>query len=480
MLWLYCDILLVYADHFTAEVSTMAYNAEGTKKDLATTFPCISAMKDNAEIIVGFLTDTDPQICRTAKQFVKLLALYDGPAIAVKAVCHYIRESKDDKHLWHLVDLIGMLEMKFSTILEDSLQIICLKSDQSHSNNVSSLAKKDSTYCLRRWKNMLKLIKTETLASRGEKFPIKYKLCTVIRENLGAFIPLLDIRESGFSLTESSIILEILAKIPEVTQKSKFGSLLALSRHLVELLFRALSVSTKDGESVNHTEKVKNISNISKLLNELAEHQAIQNDSLRSLIQYMVYPESKKLFMPRVIGNPKLNYSAFDFDLMENESDEDDDNEFQPEKFSMYVSLMRENQTRSATLNVAGAHATTFHSGKLLKNGVKNWSALPKVVIHENCDSDVNFELFLSVILSVCTARTGGSSNSIGGVDWNEGETVELSSNPKEKGQLVSIEAMKRVALLLVEIVSPDVMFNGLPWPDEDCARVFKHYLILL
>lgn len=28
------------------------------------------------------------------------------------------------------------------------------------------------------------------------------------------------------------------------------------------------------------------------------------------------------------------------------------------------------------------------------------------------------------------------------------------------------------LALLLVEVLSPDVMYNGLPWPDEDFCKV--------
>lgn len=33
------------------------------------------------------------------------------------------------------------------------------------------------------------------------------------------------------------------------------------------------------------------------------------------------------------------------------------------------------------------------------------------------------------------------------------------------------------VSLLLVELVSPDVMYNGLPWPDEEFTkvRIFKN-----
>lgn len=35
------------------------------------------------------------------------------------------------------------------------------------------------------------------------------------------------------------------------------------------------------------------------------------------------------------------------------------------------------------------------------------------------------------------------------------------------------------VSLLLVELVSPDVMYNGLPWPDEEFTKViFIAYII--
>ena len=44
----------------------------------------------------------------------------------------------------------------------------------------------------------------------------------------------------------------------------------------------------------------------------------------------------------------------------------------------------------------------------------------------------------------------------------------------QEQQQLsdASKEASKQLALLLVEVVSPDVMYNGLPWPDEDFIKV--------
>ena len=33
-------------------------------------------------------------------------------------------------------------------------------------------------------------------------------------------------------------------------------------------------------------------------------------------------------------------------------------------------------------------------------------------------------------------------------------------------------EGAKQLALLLVEMVSPDIMYNGLPWPEEEFIKV--------
>jgi hypothetical protein len=40
----------------------------------------------------------------------------------------------------------------------------------------------------------------------------------------------------------------------------------------------------------------------------------------------------------------------------------------------------------------------------------------------------------------------------------------------------VSLDAITTVSLLLVELISPDVMYNGLPWPEEEFCKVFYTY----
>ena len=47
-------------------------------------------------------------------------------------------------------------------------------------------------------------------------------------------------------------------------------------------------------------------------------------------------------------------------------------------------------------------------------------------------------------------------------------------SNNRERDQAreKSKEATKQLSLLLVDLVSPDIMYNGLPWPEEEFTRV--------
>lgn len=39
-----------------------------------------------------------------------------------------------------------------------------------------------------------------------------------------------------------------------------------------------------------------------------------------------------------------------------------------------------------------------------------------------------------------------------------------------------TLDAVTNLALLLVELLSPDVMYNGLPWPEEEFCKVLSVY----
>lgn len=43
-----------------------------------------------------------------------------------------------------------------------------------------------------------------------------------------------------------------------------------------------------------------------------------------------------------------------------------------------------------------------------------------------------------------------------------------------------TLDTVVSLALLVVQFVSPDVMYNGLPWPDEDFTKVKYSKFVLL
>lgn len=46
------------------------------------------------------------------------------------------------------------------------------------------------------------------------------------------------------------------------------------------------------------------------------------------------------------------------------------------------------------------------------------------------------------------------------------------SENSENKITDLSLDSMTLLSLLLIQFVSPDVMYNGLPWPDEEFSKV--------
>lgn len=82
--------------------------------------------------------------------------------------------------------------------------------------------------------------------------------------------------------------------------------------------------------------------------------------------------------------------------------------------------------------------STVFHAG-IIGEGKRKVAAAAL----ENETTKENSLIFVSILFKVCD---------------------EVTVMPKE-------ETYKQLALLLVDLVSPDVMYNGLPWPEEDFTR---------
>lgn len=109
-------------------------------------------------------------------------------------------------------------------------------------------------------------------------------------------------------------------------------------------------------------------------------------------------------------------------------------------------SLLMQNRNFCSSVTLPQRHSSVFHAG-IIGNGIRNrhnQDSKPEYA-HDYSDEEIrsNINLLLDTLSLCCSINTNG---------------------------------MTQLALLLVEIVSPDVMFNGLVWPDEEFVKVFHFY----
>uniref|UniRef100_A0A023GBS5 Integrator complex subunit 5 C-terminal domain-containing protein n=1 Tax=Amblyomma triste TaxID=251400 RepID=A0A023GBS5_AMBTT len=109
-----------------------------------------------------------------------------------------------------------------------------------------------------------------------------------------------------------------------------------------------------------------------------------------------------------------------------------------------FVHLLEENQKFATCINFPQSHSSIVRVG-LIGSGLRSVDPPPAIARQEVA---LNKQLLLEAITACCALRNDRPSRT------------------------PPVAGMKVVALLLVEMISSDVMFNGLPWPDEDFLKV--------
>ncbi|XP_020294482.1 integrator complex subunit 5 isoform X2 [Pseudomyrmex gracilis] len=105
--------------------------------------------------------------------------------------------------------------------------------------------------------------------------------------------------------------------------------------------------------------------------------------------------------------------------------------------------LLQQNHKQVTSTMLAQRHSSVFHAG-VIGHGPRRLP--PENLIQEEI-INLNTMLLIDVIKACCSSQGSGQNS-------------------------VNLDALTMVSLLLVELVSPDVMYNGLPWPDEEFTKV--------
>ena len=71
-------------------------------------------------------------------------------------------------------------------------------------------------------------------------------------------------------------------------------------------------------------------------------------------------------------------------------------------------------------------------------------------------------------ILAVCSCHRNTLAHNTSAPDARNSP----SPGKEEKKKQLSSHIAKFLALQVIELVTPDVMYNGIPWPEEDFAKI--------
>lgn len=217
----------------------------------------------------------------------------------------------------------------------------------------------------------------------------------------------------------SDAVVELLS-ICVNPKQMPISSLFTVCSSVVSYFFHLLSRDTLD-----LVIKITLINNVKSLLANLCQQSSAQHAVLRMLLEGVLDKKYSTLFGSKVVSEGIRPYAR--------------------------TNLLNENVKYMSSVTLPQSHSSVFHSGVI-------GSGLRVSVVKEELEKDIVL-LNKQVILDTIQACCRGS--------WRFPLDEVPSTNPNSL-----IPGMKIVALLMVELISPDVMFNGLPWPDEDYLKV--------
>ncbi|PSN39828.1 hypothetical protein C0J52_19183 [Blattella germanica] len=390
--------------------------------------PLLGSIKQEMSIIQPLLLSRDPLRVQTAVRLLALLG-YHSPAVLVGSAAFLLQRATTDDHLAALVRLVtgGVFNSMSSSQSEHenggcsqrSSGLAHAFEQAIRSNSGCILAAEEGTFDPppeQLWHNVASLLKWE----QSKKIP-------VLRGNLVSHAVKCNLREASAILctvTDCDLAHAVAASLDLAMVSSQSNNLLMplsvqLTLHMAKAAvgYFFLCVAEK-----NQLAKLRGVRICCSLLSRLSSHSpAARSLALRELLEGSLFHSHSYMFgakRPTQIRAPEED-----------------------------IKLLHENHKQATSVMLAQRHSSVFHAGVIghgPRKTLTNKSLEPDYVMNST-------QLLIEVIKACCS--TDGL-------------------NPEQPNQPLSLDAIMNVSLLLVELISPDVMFNGLPWPEEDFCKV--------
>lgn len=351
----------------------------------------------------------------TAARIIMMIGRTNSSPI-VKSACYLLQNSKTDEHLAMLIRIICN-------------QIISEKNEQYDNDAFTQILKqclletmnKENQYLTENynseqiWLNLLTILKWE-----------KSKKITLLKNEIISKAIFICLEEIAVIFGADKIPIKISHVIVEILHICFKDTNLTCSPYLIyNLTNSAINYFFQNCTEKNKSHKEKGNKLICDIFEKLTIYsKAARVVALRELLERCLFKKEGLLFGADVL---------------------DQQNEIKKQ-----YSLLRMNHKQSTTMMLTQRHSSIFHAG-IIGSGVRK--PLPPNP-YSSEELFTNTEFFIQAIKSCCT------------IPQNNHDIDSLKKSP------ISLESLTLVSLLLVQFVSPDVMYNGLPWPEEEFSKV--------
>ncbi|XP_076236302.1 integrator complex subunit 5 omd isoform X2 [Calliopsis andreniformis] len=371
----------------------------------------LGSIKQELRVILPLLLNQNPLRVQTAVRLLCFLGS-QSPHVLILAASYMLVKAVTTFHLAALIQLISSNVVLFLSNKSETDNVLV---NHSYFNQVLEQALREINYTSVREKQQTRqLFQNLTILLRWEKFNkvaiFRSKMVTqAIKSNLYEISSLLT-KTSDFDLANDIVKMLDLFSSPEQDNFiPNVELILKLTRAVIQYFF--LCIAQED-----ITKKQQGVKIVCHLLKDLTSHA----------------PCARVLALREILGHSIDNDPAKYFGAKE---------KFEPEFEEML--LLHQNHKQVTSTMLAQKHSSVFHAG-VIGHGPRK--PPPK----NSIDKEIivlNKILLMDVIKACCNNR-------------------ESERYP------VNLDALTMVSLLLVELVSPDVMYNGLPWPDEEFTKV--------
>ncbi|XP_024943698.1 integrator complex subunit 5 [Cephus cinctus] len=377
----------------------------------STNIALLSSIKQDIPLVIPLLLNPHPLRVQTTVRLLALLGA-QSPNVIISSASFMLKKAQTNFHLAALIRLVAHNVITFSANKSEVESPIV---GHGYFTQVVEQAIREIQY-MSSMENEdgRQIFKNLAILLKWENSNkasiLRTRIITrAIRSNLQQISNLL-MKTDDFELANDIAKMLDLLSAPD---KDHYIPSIELTLKLTRAIVRYFFICIEDNDIIKKERGVKIVCRFLRVLTRYSPCARVL--ALRELLRNSIYNDPAKYFGGKEKFEPKIE------DML----------------------LLHQNHKQGTSVMLAQRHSSVFHAGVIGQGPRKPPpdNTLDKETI------TLNSMLLMDVIKACCS-------------------TPELEQYP------VNLDALTMVSLLLVELVSPDVMYNGLPWPEEEFTKV--------